>query len=204
MSIEPIKIPQNVYIEDRIVGPLTLKQIIIVALGGGFSYALFESISKSYGIVALPVEILVWVPGVISIIFAFVKINDLSMMRLCLLFIERLNKPSTRTFTTPSKQQTASSTGTLDLQKRKRIEELTTVLDQPLQTEYNPDNDFGPAAETPESAAADVSQEQYQPVRKPVNPLRISATPLTENTIDTVATTGSVSVFKDVSKATHD
>ena len=40
MPIEPVKIPQNVYIEDRIVGPLTLRQTLIMAIGGGFSYAL--------------------------------------------------------------------------------------------------------------------------------------------------------------------
>ena len=60
MPIPPTKIPQNVYVEDRIVGPLTLKQIIVVCIGGGFSYALWASISKAYGYVGIPLTILAW------------------------------------------------------------------------------------------------------------------------------------------------
>ncbi len=98
MPIDPIKIPQNVYIEDRIVGPLTLKQIIIVALGGGFSYVLWSTITKTIGSVNIVLTVLAWIPAVIAVIFAFVKINDLSMFRLCLLAVERFNKPSLRTW----------------------------------------------------------------------------------------------------------
>jgi len=98
MPIEPVKIPQNVYIEDRIVGPLTLKQIIISMLGIGFSYAIWASIAKVQGTVPIPVTVIVWIPGVLAVIFAFVKINDLSMAHLILLFVERINKPQTRVY----------------------------------------------------------------------------------------------------------
>ena len=73
MPIEPVKIPQNVYIEDRIVGPLTLRQIIMIAVGGGFSYALYASIAKSYGPPNLIVTVLVWLPAILSAIFALVS-----------------------------------------------------------------------------------------------------------------------------------
>mgnify|MGYP003346360286 CR=1 FL=1 len=63
MPIEPIKIPQNVYIEDRIVGPLTLKQVIIVTIGGGFSYALWAMLSKTYGAISIPIQVMVWLPA---------------------------------------------------------------------------------------------------------------------------------------------
>lgn len=98
MPIEPVKIPQNVYIEDRIVGPLTLRQIIISMLGIGFSYAIWASIAKVQGTVPIPVTVIVWIPGVLSVIFAFVKINDLTMAHLILLFVERINKPQTRIY----------------------------------------------------------------------------------------------------------
>lgn len=140
MPIEPIKIPQNVYIEDRIVGPLTLRQVLIVTLGGGFSYALWASVSKAYGLVTLPIQILTWIPAVISAIFAFVRINDVSMTRLMLLMMERINKPSLRTwsprrgliinirtFTKPAKQSSQLVSGDKNID---RIDELSALLDR--------------------------------------------------------------------------
>ncbi|HVW66860.1 MAG TPA: PrgI family protein [Candidatus Peribacteraceae bacterium] len=218
MAIESIKIPQNVYIEDRIVGPLTLKQIIIVTIGCGFSYALFSMISKTYGVVALPVEVLVWIPGVLSFVFAFVRINDLSMLKLCLLLLERMNKPSTRTwtprrgiiinvrtFTTPNTNK-QMQVATVIEQKQQRIAELSSVLDQPMSGVQAPADDLSPGMETPETAAADAAameKEAAQPVRRPVNPQRISATPLQGQPVDGVASAGSVSIFHDISPSSH-
>ncbi len=99
MPIDPVKIPQNVYIEDRIVGPLTLRQILTVALGGGLSYVLYIMAQKAAGgNPGLIITIVLWIPGVLSIILAFVTVNDLSIVRLILLTFERLNKPRIRTF----------------------------------------------------------------------------------------------------------
>jgi hypothetical protein len=211
MPVEPIKIPQNVYIEDHIVGPLTLKQIIIVTCGGGFSYAMFASISKAYGAVALPLEILVWIPAVVAAAFAFVRINDLSMMKLCLLFIEKMNKPPTRTWTprrgiiinvrtfnTPKKQESKPST--VIERKQQRIEELSTLLDQPMAEAAHTENeDLGPANETVEHAKADVEAALVN-ARRPVNASRITATPLGDTPVDGVAGNASVSIFRDISK----
>src|SRR3989344_84096 len=99
MALEPVKIPQNVQIEDRIVGPLTLRQIIIIGIGCGFSYAAWASVSKAYGAVGIPLTALLWIPGLVSVMFAFVKVNDLSLLRICMLFLERISKPTVRTWT---------------------------------------------------------------------------------------------------------
>lgn len=98
MAIDPIKIPQNVHIEDRIVGPLTLRQIMIIGIGGGISYAVWASASKAYGGLGIVPTVIIWLPCVISLIFAFVKINDLSMMKICFLSIERAIKAPERTW----------------------------------------------------------------------------------------------------------
>ena len=42
------KIPQNVRIEDKIVGPLTLKQLIILGVGGGITYAIYVALARVY------------------------------------------------------------------------------------------------------------------------------------------------------------
>ncbi len=222
MPIEPIKIPQNVHIEDRIVGPLTLKQVIICAIGGGFSYALFASMSKTYGTLALPIQVLIWLPAVVSAAFAFIRINDISMMRLCLLLLEKMNKPATRTWTprrgiiinvrtfhTVAENKTKYATNAVDLKAREKFDELSTVLDQhPIENipPSNPENseqddDFGDfLADDPTEEKELPMEEQNPNIRRPVNPARISASPIAGTPVDGVAPkSGSVSLFRDIS-----
>ena len=85
------KVPQNVQMEDKIVGPLTLKQLIICAVGGGIAYFIYISTSKAYVIsVWLPATT---IPALITFAIAFVKIHDISFIKFFLLQIERLIRP---------------------------------------------------------------------------------------------------------------
>lgn len=95
MAIEPVKIPQNVYVEDRIIGPVTLKQIIITGVGAGISYVLYSSFIR-VGLTALPFQISAWIPAAIGAAFAFLRINDLSLLTIIFLMIESINKPHER------------------------------------------------------------------------------------------------------------
>jgi hypothetical protein len=99
MPIEAVKIPQNVHIEDRIIGPLTLRQIIIMAVGGGVSYAIYASLVKAYGSLDIVTSVIIWIPAVLCAAFALIKINDLSLMRMLFLTLERLIKAPVRTWT---------------------------------------------------------------------------------------------------------
>lgn len=221
MPIEPIKIPQNVYIEDRIVGPLTLKQVLICALGGGFSYAMFASISKTYGSIALPLQLLVWLPAAISAIFAFVRINDLSMMRLCLLLLERINKPATRTWTPRRgiiinvrtfhtvKEDKEAPHGPAAEKKIEKFEELSTVLDRQGQITTSPAaptptmDDLSPMNDEPmDDNEVDLMNDNPNVIRRPVDPQRISVSAVSGTPVDGVAPrNGSVSIFRDISPA---
>jgi hypothetical protein len=222
MPIDPIKIPQNVYIEDRIVGPLTLKQVLICAVGGGFSYALFASISKTYGGIGIPLQILVWLPAALSAVFAFIRINDLSMMRLCLLFLERMNKPAVRTWTprrgiiinvrtfhTVPESKESKMSLYVD-KKTEKIDELSTVLDlQAVETmpRVEPDaqdtnDDFATLMNEPFKEEPISATDNPNVIRRPVNPQRISASANAGNTVDgIVPKTCSISIFRDISPA---
>jgi len=204
MPIEPIKIPQNVYIEDRIVGPLTLKQILIVALGNGISYAMYAMLAKNQGGVSVPVIALLWIPGAISVIFAFVKINDLSMFRLCLLLFERINKPvlrtwaprrgiiiNIRTFSTVDDKHVHKAVEKLAEKRPQRIDELSAALDDLPQI---------PADDEPLSPA-DEQLPAEEPAVRPVDRSRITASVVQAPAVDTVAPpkSGSVSLFRDLS-----
>jgi hypothetical protein len=95
MPIEAVKIPQNVYVEDRIIGPITMKQLLITGIGAGISYGLYATATKA-GYVGIATVVITWTPAVIAAAFAFLKINDLSLFNIILLMIEGMNKPNTR------------------------------------------------------------------------------------------------------------
>lgn len=203
MSIDAVKIPQNVYIEDRIVGPLTLRQVIICALGGGFSYALWAMISKaSGGTVGLPIQIMVWLPAVVSAAFAFVRINDLSMMRLCLLLLEQMSKPKVRTWTprrgiiinvrtfhTVPQSKNVTEAIVQKQTTQGKFDELSSMLDRPVRPVQQP----SPAAPAPMQIPEDEPMEEKEMpldeeanpnvIRRPVDPSRITASPAPESLI---------------------
>lgn len=205
MSIDAVKIPQNVHIEDRIVGPLTLRQVIICALGGGFSYALWAMISKAYGSVPLPIQVMVWAPAALAAIFAFVRINDLSMMRICLLFMEKITKPSVRTWS-PRRgiiinvrtfHTVPQSKNIADAIVRKQasdshLDELSSMLDrtvrpQPMRME-SAEEEPAPAPQ-PIDEPMDDREEPLNmnttadTIRRPVDPNRITANPVPSSLI---------------------
>jgi hypothetical protein len=95
MAIEAVKIPQNVYVEDRIIGPITLKQLGITGIGAAISYVIYSIVTKA-GFNDVVSQVLCWVPALIGAMFAFFKINDLSLFSLILLTIESVNKPNER------------------------------------------------------------------------------------------------------------
>ncbi len=210
MPIDPVKIPQNVYIEDRIVGPLTLRQTIIMALGGGFSYVLYSSVAKiNSGQLGIVPTVLVWIPCAVSVLFALVRVNDLSLFRLCLLFFERMEKPPRRSWTprsgltihfrtsiqeqeekTDKEKEKEHLAAKALMQTREKIDELSTVLDRPIQS---PPRNEEPAMETP------TAMEQEEIVEKsprlPVNPNRISA----DKKDDDEGLSAFKDVFRDIS-----
>ncbi len=64
------KVPQNIDMQDRIVGPLTLIQFMYLLIGGAICYALFQILSLPiFVILALPVAIF-------TLALAFFKIQD--------------------------------------------------------------------------------------------------------------------------------
>jgi hypothetical protein len=196
MPLDPIKIPQNVYIEDRIVGPLTLKQVITVALGGGFSYLLWASLSKTYGNLPLPIMIMVWIPALLSVAFAFVRINDLSLLKIGLLMIEQMEKPAKRVWTPRQgitiNLRTFSGTEEakhpLPQKSSAPIEQLTKTLDAV------PAGGSGAGSETGSGSGS--SEPEPANTRLPVDPKRIQADPLRGS-----GTIPRNTIFRDLSPA---
>jgi len=89
------KIPQNIDVADKIVGPLTLRQLITVAIGAGISYVLFAISSKLYELNTLE-YVVIALPAIIAAAAAFIKINNIPFTKFVLLSLEYAIKPKKR------------------------------------------------------------------------------------------------------------
>ncbi len=142
MAIEPVKIPQNVYVEDRIVGPITLRQIMIVIASSGISYAIWAVMKSATGTVTPVQTFFAWTPTMVGIAFAFVKINGISLLRILLLLVERMDKPARRIWmprkgiyvniitTKKAPRKKEHPTAAMQDKEQEQIEELSRVLDE--------------------------------------------------------------------------
>ncbi|QQS59803.1 PrgI family protein [Candidatus Peregrinibacteria bacterium] len=88
------KIPQDVQREDTIIGPITMRQLIICAIGGGIAYTLYMILSKSY-------YMSVWLPPIaiislLTVAFAFIEIRGISFTKWILLMLETIILPNKR------------------------------------------------------------------------------------------------------------
>lgn len=80
------KVPQDVLRPDKIVGFLTLRQLIICMIGGGICYSLYTILSKQY-FIEIWLGPVVFVTAV-TVAFAFIRYHDIPFEKLVLLFIE--------------------------------------------------------------------------------------------------------------------
>lgn len=136
------KVPQDVLRPDKIVGFLTLRQLIIVGIGGGTAYSLYIVLSKQYLLeIWLPPVIFI---SVITLAFAFFRYRDLPFEKLVLVFIEYKFRPRARTWQkmqgdvirsvlsqsigqTQDKKETAPKMTEYD--RRKKLEEISRLVD---------------------------------------------------------------------------
>ena len=90
------KIPQNVQIEDKIVGPLTLKQLVEVGVGGGITYAIYTILASKYywEVWLIPTAI----QGLLTVAITFLKIGGIPFGKWCFLMFEYLFKPKKLVF----------------------------------------------------------------------------------------------------------
>lgn len=81
------KVPQNLDMQDRIVGPLTMYQFLYLVIGFMVVYAIFRSGSIVLFIfIGLPVAI-------IALALAFIKINDQPFLKFLLSLLGFLVRP---------------------------------------------------------------------------------------------------------------
>lgn len=133
------KVPQDVQREDTIIGPLTLKQLGILGIGGGIAYGIYVSLAKSYSMA-------IWLPPMIIVVsitlaFAFLKIHSLDFPKFLMSYIEFNFLPKKRIwiqgggypfispFETPYKAKKRKEIAKKMGAKIESLKELSQVLD---------------------------------------------------------------------------
>lgn len=88
------KVPHDLKKQDKIIGPLSLKGLIILSIGLSIDYSIFLGISKIIGptLSLIPVSII----AAIVIFIVFYKYNNLEFVPFILLVIENFINPRTR------------------------------------------------------------------------------------------------------------
>jgi hypothetical protein len=129
------KVPQNVQMADKIVGPLTLRHMIIIGAGGGLAYLIYTILARQYfwEVWLPPVAIVV----LITVLIAFVKIYNVTFGKFIILFFEHhmiprqriWNKSSAEVFGIGPIQSRKSLKKPKDKEKSKRATETMKNLD---------------------------------------------------------------------------
>lgn len=84
------KVPQNIDMQDKILGPLTLFQLLYLLIGFLISYSLLRSGSTvMFALIGAPV-------GLLALALAFIKINDQPFSRFLVSLGMFIIKPKTR------------------------------------------------------------------------------------------------------------
>ncbi|MDD5731453.1 MAG: PrgI family protein [Patescibacteria group bacterium] len=84
------KIPQNIDVEDKILGPFTLKQFLYIMGGGIIIYVLFNIFAKTNLILFLVISIPI---AIAVLMLVFVKVNERPFLDFFFYFIAYLQDP---------------------------------------------------------------------------------------------------------------
>ena len=137
------KVPQDVQREDRIVGPLTLRQLITCGIGFSIAYAIYTTLGRDYEVITALIPVIII--GLITVVFAFIKPLDLTFERYILFRVESLILPPKRYWikgtadpsrlvyvpaVSTKKKMTDKALEGDQQKKKKSLAELSKILDQ--------------------------------------------------------------------------
>lgn len=84
------KVPQNIDMQDRILGPLTMVQFIYAVIGGGVCYAIYSAVHAPYSyFIIAPIALFI-------LAMIFLKINERPFLNFLISAIEFQSTPKKR------------------------------------------------------------------------------------------------------------
>lgn len=165
------KVPQNIDLEDKIVGPFTLKQFIYLLVAGTIVYGWWSYLSANYVegtytiafvLVAIPV-------GMLGAALALVKINDRPFEVFLLNLLRFIGSPKQRMWKEGFKSEPVIIVDKTEAPKAQKVAKDTGSLDD-LAKSLEDQNE--------ELKAQEVAQTKIKktPVSSTKNPLNLSVT----------------------------
>lgn len=134
------KVPQDVQREDRIVGPLTLRQLIMCGVGFTISYAIYTVLGREYELITVLIPVIII--SLITVTFAFIKPLNLNFEKYILYALEYyfiLPKkrywlkgtadPLTTIVVNAAKKETPKAKTPTKDTKNRSVEDLSKILD---------------------------------------------------------------------------
>lgn len=181
------RVPQNIDLEDKIVGPLTLIQFVYCIVGGLIVYILFQSLAGHTG-----VFLLLGIPvAAVTLAMAFLKIQDQPLSHFITAGIAYLTKPKIRYWrrlgydpkivneTVIVKQNTAPQPVRKNIEKSD-LEQLAYTLDTKPINEHE-EKYFGKITSGFEKVLQQHPQNNPQQIPQNQAPQTVNRSPITDN-----------------------
>jgi hypothetical protein len=112
-------IPQFIDVEDKIIGPITVRQFLIMMVGGGIVFLLFRLLTFTFFLISgVPI-------GAATLVFAFIRVNGRPMHYFLLVLLETLRRPRLRAWN-------RSDVRALPKVKEKKVDDDSVPVRQPL------------------------------------------------------------------------
>lgn len=84
------KVPQNIEMQDRILGPLTMIQLVYAVVGGGLAYSILITLPRPFSFVlAAPI-------AMFTIAVIFVKVNERPFLNFFFAILQFMSSPKQR------------------------------------------------------------------------------------------------------------
>lgn len=127
-------VPQFIDVEDKIIGPITVRQFIIMIIGGLFLFLEYKLSDFAFFLfIGIPTAL-------VFLVFAFVKVNGVGFHYFILNIIETLKKPALRSWRrqqqdirqpqiADSKPVTAAAPVSRHSLNRSRLSDLALLID---------------------------------------------------------------------------
>ena len=124
-------VPQFIDVEDRIIGPITVRQFITLLAGAGLLVVTYRFVTFTIFL------LLAFFIGVLTLVFAFLRINGQGFHLFLVNFLQTLGRPRVRVWSkefTPFTQASLPQEVTLPLSRRvmptgSKISELALMVD---------------------------------------------------------------------------
>ncbi len=132
------QVPKNIDLEDKIVGPLTLRQFLYVLVGGAISYSIFKKMAVPGGNTQLAMMISLPI-ALFSMALAFVKIQGQPLTEFLMALFTFMSRPRQRIWKRHDQEQGLVLDENKKVEKAnvskkamniKEVSDLTNILDK--------------------------------------------------------------------------